>query len=370
MRAGHWDGVEWSRVDVPLPSTVWTALAGRADDDLWLLGSSARVRWDGSTLTVVDMHPSSQGAGSAAHLFATDGWSVGAEGRIFRNRGGTEWTLAGGTDDGGRFFTDVVPTSSGDAFVLASDGIWYADASGATRVSPEVRLSSGVEAAPGDLWVAGYEEVFRWDGTSLTPVTSDLVASRQVQHFWASGSDDVYMAAAQESILHWDGSDVSIARDPGTRIGTVTAIDGVDASDVFAVTQDGDILRGSGTTWATVANDEDVWWRSVRALASDDVWVGGGGGTLWHWDGATWTPAEVPDIARPWDRGNSPYAVQIVGDASALTAITDQGHVLRLVGGRWVRDRTLPFRVASAARASDGALWVTSDSNVVRRAWP
>ena len=41
--------------------------------------------------------------------------------------------------------------------------------------------------------------------------------------------------------------------------------------------------------------------------------------------------------------------------------------MLRLVGGEWVRDRTLPVRLGRAAVDTAGSVWIAAGGNVVRR---
>lgn len=77
-------------------------------------------------------------------------------------------------------------------------------------------------------------------------------------------------------------------------------LDGVDG-DVFVVgaaqNKTSLFAHFDGTAWSRIDNAFDVNLFAVDAVAADDVWVGGSGGTILHYDGATFSRQTVPGIA-------------------------------------------------------------------------
>ena len=82
-------------------------------------------------------------------------------------------------------------------------------------------------------------------------------------------------------------------------------VHGTSASDVFAGSNDGDILHFDGGAWSLQETpvDDPVW--GVWAVAPDDVWAVGGDSVLGtepfviHYDGVRWSPVPLPQLQRP-----------------------------------------------------------------------
>jgi hypothetical protein len=72
------------------------------------------------------------------------------------------------------------------------------------------------------------------------------------------------------------------------------AVSAASAEEAWAVGAAGVVLRARGSEATHLLLPSREWLRSVLALAPDDVWIGGDGGTLLHWDGKELHPVNHP----------------------------------------------------------------------------
>lgn len=193
----------------------------------------------------------------------------------------------------------------------------------------------------------------------LRPVLEDLPGA--LLSVSGRGPTDVYAVGADPDddrgplVVHWDGDDWT-RLDTGARgdlwwIST-PPIDG----DFFLAGAGGLILRfdpdGGGFTRFETPGDEIIY--GVWGSAANDVWAVGGdedapdtGGTVWRFDGATWTrqdlsgvrAAGLPLLFKVWGRAaDDVYAVGRLGvilhwDGTRWTLLNDSGRQLFTVHG-------------------------------------
>lgn len=98
----------------------------------------------------------------------------------------------------------------------------------------------------------------------------------------------------------------------------------------------------------------DLGFRDIDGFAEDDLYAVGGRGDLWHHDGSTWTPCELPT--------NLPlFTVTCAGDGHVYlsgeggTVLRGRGDVWQTV---WTAEMTVPY---NDTRWFDGLLWLCSD---------
>jgi hypothetical protein len=136
--AEHWNGREWSVVDVPSPDTVnnsLVAVSARTTDDVWAVGryfscgaAHALVEhWDGSVWSVVSAPDPASGDASLSGveaLGADDAWAVGAAGNspLVQHWDGTAWSsVEGPKAPGGKIeLAAVSAVSAGDAWAVGT----------------------------------------------------------------------------------------------------------------------------------------------------------------------------------------------------------------------------------------------------------
>jgi hypothetical protein len=128
------------------------------------------------------------------------------------------------------------------------------------------------------------------------------------------------------------------------------------AEDVFAVGNNGTILRRNNDAWTAMTSGTSANLRGVWGTSSSDVWAGGVGGALVHFDGTEWSPVSgaTTDIDSVW--ASSPSDAWFVGSGTVLhwtgTQFTRQGFggILLSVSGNGPND-----------------VWVTGESTNVHR---
>ena len=95
------------------------------------------------------------------------------------------------------------------------------------------RLNSIWGTADGELWVGGWEEAWRGDGTAWESL--DFEFSGYVDGILGHGPDDVYLVE-QDRVLHWDGSAVSVLHE-GSYVYANTAIPAPDGRGIFCAVE-------------------------------------------------------------------------------------------------------------------------------------
>ncbi|HEX3345693.1 MAG TPA: hypothetical protein VHS09_14015 [Polyangiaceae bacterium] len=209
---------------------------------------------------------------------------------------------------------------------LAAGGLALAAACGPSRATPDTGpaawhvvleertpvLLSAWGTAPDDVFAVGGplgngtpSAVLHYDGASWT----DLHASGTDTFWWAHGTGraDVWFVGTSGRITHWDGTTLT-----DVASGTTATLFGVWAaspSDVWAVggTPDGGasapndvVLHFDGTSFTPAPLPQALGraFFKVWGTASDDLYVVGEYGTIWHRTGTTWAlEANAPPLA-------------------------------------------------------------------------
>lgn len=287
----------------------------------------------------------------------------------------------------------------------AIPGCWSIVASpngpGATR---NYLFDVGVVSAS-DAWAVGdflspanQLHLLRWDGISwnlvtvaLTNSTTALLESIEVvstNDIWAVGQyRQTSTNLTRTLIMHWNGS--AWARVDSPNLGSLSLLRGIDSSsanDVWAVGSYSDgtsnplVLHYEGTSWQVVTglpNVPNVLQQvlAVKAVAPDDVWVGGqrfdGRPFALHYNGATWSfgqvstgvnDASIQDIVAV--SASELWAVGFIVSTAdnSLSALT-----LRLTGTQWnvvpnPADNQLEEYILRGADASpSGEVWAVGN---------
>lgn len=114
----------------------------------------------------------------------------------------------------------------------------------------------------------------------------------------------------------------------------------INAVDFFGA-RDGHIVDGNktvfetddGETWQKIGlEDANVNFYGVDADGSDDVWVSGGGGMIFHWDGTEWTPTDTGDA--------SLRDLEVTPDDADGLAVGGGGTVYDLTDDQWTQQST------------------------------
>ncbi|MFB3908859.1 MAG: hypothetical protein ACE15D_10690 [Candidatus Eisenbacteria bacterium] len=155
----HWDGSEWTDVDVPLVANrhhELDAVVAIASDDVWAAGDYRNIagtfravtyHWDGHEWSHVpspmeDIHQS--GIEDLVATGPNDVWAIGgsdADGALLMRWNGSQWTMM------------PPPPNSGGSLAAV---------------------------APNDLWSSGWNGYWHWDGVSWTEVPADVPGATYV----------------------------------------------------------------------------------------------------------------------------------------------------------------------------------------------
>jgi hypothetical protein len=185
---------------------------------------------------------------------------------------------------------------------------------------------------------------------------------------WAVGSSGDPESPDLVLIERWDGSAWTAEQgpSPGSETNELLSVDSSEPNDVWAVGRTasgfGDrplILHFDGSEWSVATPPSDVTGvlTGVAAVAPDDVWAVGFSGDpdvslerafVIHWDGASWTLAETGRAL-----GNGRSALNDVNalspdDVWAAGRIANRPLTIRSDGSRWTRIETEVPGVANA----------------------
>ncbi|HKP51658.1 MAG TPA: S-layer homology domain-containing protein [Chloroflexia bacterium] len=256
----RWDGTQWNLMQANDPG-ILQAVAVVAPDDVWAVGyyedpaRNLTMHWDGTSWSIVPS-PYVEGVGNSLYGVAAAGpddvWAVGTvqnQGRVLR-WDGTQWS--------------VVPIPEFDYSFLLDVAV----------------------AGPDDVWAVGsvgyydhYNLILHWDGTQWTQVASPSAVSYRnrlnaisvvsANDIWAAGWATEGQSTFSGTILHWNGTQWSIA-----------PISGEDNPETSGSTQLYGIAAASSTeAWA-------VGWELDWTIRRN---------VIIQWDGNSWTRLDSPD---------------------------------------------------------------------------
>ncbi|MCC6906791.1 MAG: hypothetical protein IT430_02510 [Phycisphaerales bacterium] len=175
--AAHWDGSDWTDIEVPLVANrhhELTDVVAIASDDVWAVGDYRNVagpflgvtyHWDGQSWSHVDSpveHMGSSGLDDIAASGPNDVWALGGgDGAVvLKHWNGSQWSLRQPPPNSGGSIAAVGPD---DVWVSGWYGYWHWDGSTWTEVPAEVPGASYVIRSGGidivgecDLWCVGF----------------------------------------------------------------------------------------------------------------------------------------------------------------------------------------------------------------------
>jgi len=363
----HWDGKQWSAVEVPSAAGrgVLTAIAAQSANDIWAVGWSSKlesgsspliIHWDGQHWSVRanDELPRSR-LWSVTTVSANDVWAVGEATQPDKTSGivmrwnGTVWReipipdlQSAGAD---QLLHAIAASPSGDIWAVGRG-------STSTGASPLVLRYGKLPCptkTPSIVAPPGLECGPRWTVSSSPDlIASDnsfkSVAAIAPDNVWAVGKTAWNGALA----MRWNGRQWNVVPTPD-KVRALWAVAGVASNDVWAV-GDGEALHWDGTKWnivpmPTPEGSEGHSLYGIEAIAANDVWAVGyhaksGAGSLpliEHWDGTQWRviPNPAPNIE--WAKAMQLRAVSAVSrdDVWAVGDYLDGGSTSGLLIMHW-----------------------------------
>lgn len=164
---------------------------------------------------------------------------------------------------------------------------WIADAPPANL--PATRMLQSVWSdGPSNAWVVGEKStVLRFTGTSWVTVSDSLLPAGvrdQYNGIWGSGGTTWTVGDA--SILRCTAS--ACANESAPAGGALHGIWGASPTAIFAVGENGRILRSNGSTWSAMASPTTRTLARVSGSSANDVWALGDS-VLLRFDGTQWS---------------------------------------------------------------------------------
>jgi hypothetical protein len=152
-----------------------------------------------------------------------------------------------------------------------------------------------------------------------SPTTSRLVGiwGSSPTNIWAVGE----LSFESGDIIHYNGTSWSTVLSGPFFL---TRVWGTSASDIWAVGS-GEIMHFNGTAWSTTPFPS-VLLQGVWGTSPSNVWAVGTGGTIWHYDGTTWS--DVPS-------GTTEDLFSVWGTSSSNVWAVGYNTILHCDGSSW-----------------------------------
>lgn len=224
--AAHWDGSDWTDVEVPLVANRHHELSdvvAIAPDDVWAVGDSRNVaaayhavtyHWNGRewahVSSPIEMMDDS-GLDDVAATGPNDVWAIGnasAAGVVLMHWDGTQWSLREPPPNSGGALCAVGPD---DLWVSGWNGFWHWDGSAWTEVPAQVPGAAYVIRNGGmeivgdcDIWSAGFWTLA--DGITSSTLAEHLTSGGALQlqtSAWIAGAQadaEVFAATAGQPV--------------------------------------------------------------------------------------------------------------------------------------------------------------------------
>lgn len=158
----------------------------------------------------------------------------------------------------------------------------------------------GVDSA--NVFACGNSSCFRsmpngtWASMTGTLLGDSLGRTTSVLGMGGTSPTDIWAVGGGGLIAHYNGTTWT-SYSPSPVSAQLNAVSAVSPTDVYVVGLSvNKVLHFDGTSWSTVLTLPSGGAFSVKAIASNNVWVAGAF-ALYHWDGATWTTFAAPSGA-------------------------------------------------------------------------
>ncbi|HEY8088491.1 MAG TPA: hypothetical protein VIF09_11615 [Polyangiaceae bacterium] len=191
-----------------------------------------------------------------------------------------------------------------------------------------------------DVWFVGTGgRIAHWDGTQFGTFTSGTTAT--LFGVFAASPADVWVVGGtpeggtsqpNDVLLHYDGTSFTPSPLPQTLGRTFFKVWGTGSDNLYVVGELGTIWHRTGTTWALEANTPPLATgnlTTVNGCSAAEVYAVGGNDVL-SWNGAAWSRASVS-----LENAVNGVACAAPGD---VVLVGGGGLKQRLVAGTWVSD--------------------------------
>jgi len=328
----HYTGGAWTAMSTP--HGVGSALHGVWGSDsahVWAVGEGGTIIFYNGSVWVQQTSGTGQSLLGVWGDAPTDIFAVGANGTILHYNG-TSWSSqsSGSTARlsgvGGSTGTSVWAVGAGGTTLYYNGSTW-------SVVGPNTGIPlSAVTSTTSTPWAVGAEgSLLFYTGSAWQVSTQSGLSLNAV---WASSATDVWVSTLG-TVLHYDGANWTNAYvAPGD---SMTAIWGTGATDtIYTVGASGDVGYFAAGKWTPIALGVDLF--SVWGTSSTNIYGGGTGGLIGHYNGSSYSQINLPTsgtVQGIWGSG-----------ASNVFAATSAGTIYNYRGSNWA-SMTLPSGVKS-----------------------
>lgn len=255
---------EWEILNGPVSGQILSDVWGTAADNVFALGSSLILHFDGTTWSQMTVNPTSFGTPPLFNAI---------------------W---------GNSETDVFAVGSYDAWPNGYKGcVYHYDGVAWSEITiglPELRSVWGTSST--DIYVGGYNgTLMHFDGSNWVAIsgfTDDFFG------IWGFSGNDVFACGYWGDVLHFDGAGWSEI----AHLMPLYALWGASGSDLFGAGTDGTSSYGfihhyDGNVWTrtnvTADNTQLRQLKDIWGVSSSDVYTVGYNGYIYHYDGSGWS---------------------------------------------------------------------------------
>jgi len=196
---------------------------------------------------------------------------------------------------------------------------------------------------------AGGTELFRYDGTNWLSVLS---TGGGLSRLWGSSPVDVY-GAGDPGVFHFNGN--SWNQLAGLTSSGGSGLWGSSPRDVYVLPNGtGTVFHFDGLSW-TEADDAPFGCNAMWGTSASEMLANCNGGRIYEFDGFTWTPISSPttqDLGGIW--GTSSFDIYMIGWG---------GTFLHYDGSAW-SPIEVPADVCATSNCILDAIWGSSDEDI------
>lgn len=343
----RWDGSTWkTSARGTTYNTVFYAIHGSSSNNVIAVGANGvAIRWDGTVWTPLVTNSTRSLYGVWVES-ASSAWAVGASGTV-QHWNGNIWTVE---NAGSNVSLNGVWSGDGVVYAVGASGE-VRRRSGAVWSKVNIPSQDILYAVHGlnsnDVVIGGaFGTLLRWNGISWTSLSSPSIPGAFYTITGSSANGGRRYLAGDNGLTMLDelGRLSEVATPYAPRLYGV----GMDASgSIWASGQRGLVMRSASQQWSTLNLAPDLLdvWTADASVA----WAVGEFGSIYRWDGSSWTRQVTPTTA-------TLDAVWSTPNRDAFAA-GENGVVLRWNGVTW-NQMNFP------STASIFSLWGTDGGNV------
>lgn len=349
----RWNGTAWSAMTSGTTRALYSVWMENASS-AWAVGSGGTVlRWNGTAW-------STESAGSTSVLngvWAGDGvvYAVGADGEVLR-RSGTTWSRV--TVPTGETLYGVHGLNVANVVIVGAQGTILRWNGTIWSTLPSAGLSGGFYAITGSAANDGRRYIVGDDGMARVDVNAVTVErTPYAPRLYSVGMDAsgaVWTTGQRGVVMRSGASWTTLNLAPDLLDVWTTAAD-----NAWVVGEFGSIYRWNGTTWTRQTTPTTVTLDAVWAPGASDAFAGGENGTMLRWNGSTWSAMTFPGTG-------AVYALWGTSSSNVYAA-TSTGEVLKFNGVTWSVSTTTPNPLWATYGYAANDLFATGENGAVWR---